>query len=715
MKIRFLTILVVSLFVTGVQAQIDRSKMPEPGEAPEIDLGSPETFQLQNGLTVMVVENHKLPRVSTRLRLDNKPYAHGDKVGVTALYSAMMGNGTDDMDKDEFNKRVDKYGANVNYGSQSASASSLSKFFPEIFELMADGLLHPRFTDQSFGREKKKLIEGIKSKENDTKAIARDLQSALPFGKDHPYGEFETVASVEGLDKNDVESYYKNFISPKNAYLVVVGDVKAKKIKKMAKKKFKHWNNAQPPSQDLPDINDAEETQINFVDVPSADQSQEAFINLVDLKMADDDYVPALITNQILGGGADARLFNNLREDKGYTYGAYSRLGNDKYGAARFMAAAGVRNGVTDSAVVAFLDEIKGIREEKVDSAELALAKAKYTGNFVRSLEDPSAVAKHAVTIETENLPDDFYENYLKRIDETTAEDVQRAAQNYIKPDHLRIVIAGKGSDVIDGLETIEYNGDPLPVKYFDKEGNPVDKPEYNQEVPEDVTVKSIYDDYIEAIGGKEAVEGINTLYSKYKGSVGGQELEMTKKETKKGKSLIEVASGGMTVQKTVFDGENGYTEVQGQKKEFGDDEIEEAKAQSGLFPELQVPEDAEVTGIEQIGDEKAYAVEISEAETVYYSVDSGLKLQSKTQAEQGASTAKFMDYQTVDSVKFPHTIEQSMGPQTIELEADKITPNQKMKKDTFQWSTRKFSKIIIMVCRYEWRVLKTESVWYYR
>lgn len=684
MKIKFLTI-IFSLFITGVYSQIDRSVMPKPGEAPEINLGEFETFKLDNGLKVLVVENHKLPRVSARLSLDNKPYAHKEKAGTKSLFSAMMGNGTENIDKDEFNKRIDKYGANVGYGSASASVSALSKFFPEVFELMADGLLNPKFAEDDFNSEQKKLIEGIKSQENDTESIAGRVQSALAYGKDHPYGEFETVETVEGIELKDIEDYYEQFISAHNAYLVVVGDMKTEEVKKLVDDNLKEWKGDAPPNEDLPDIHDVEEIQINFVDVPNAEQSQEAFINLVDLKMADDDLFPALIANQILGGGGDARLFNNLREDKGYTYGAYSNLGNNKYGAARFTAAAGVRNEVTDSAVVAFLDELKGIREEKVDSAELALAKAKYVGNFVLSVEDPSTVARHAITIETENLPDDFYENYLERIEQVTAEDVQSVAKKYIKPDNLRIVIAGRGKEVIEGLEHIKYKGENIPVKFFNKEGEPVDKPKYNQEVPEDVTVASIYEHYIEAIGGKDAVEHVETLNSKYKGSVAGQELEMTTLETKDGKSKVEVGSGGMTVQKTVFDGEKGYTEVQGQKQEFDKDQVEDAKASSGLFPELDIPEDAEVTGIENVDGEEAYVIAISDKETVYYSVESGLKLQTETETEMGSSKTKTLDYKEIDGVKVPHKIIQSMGPQEIELEAEEIKANTEISGDEFE------------------------------
>ena len=154
----------------------------------------------------------------------------------------------------------------------------------------------------------------------------------------------------------------------------------------------------------------------------NAVQSEIVVQNLVSLKMSDPDYIPVLIANQILGGGAEGRLFLNLREDKGYTYGSYSSVGTDKYSNARFRASAQVRNAVTDSAVVEILSEIKKIGTERVSEVDLKNAKEKYKGSFVRSLERPETVANFALNIETQGLSADFYENYLSRIYAVTAE-----------------------------------------------------------------------------------------------------------------------------------------------------------------------------------------------------------------------------------------------------------------------------------------------------
>ncbi len=174
------------LSAISVQAQVDRTKMPEPGPAPEINLGEPQSFQLKNGLKVMVVENHKLPRVSIQLTIDNPPILEGKKAGVSSLTGSLLGKGSKNISKDEFNEEIDFLGARMSFGSQSAFASSLSKYFPRMLELMADAAINPNFTQEEFEKEKEKLITGLKTEEKDVAAIARRVQRALAYGKDHP-------------------------------------------------------------------------------------------------------------------------------------------------------------------------------------------------------------------------------------------------------------------------------------------------------------------------------------------------------------------------------------------------------------------------------------------------------------------------------------------------------------------------------------------------
>lgn len=455
MKKNILTML-FSFAITFAIAQIDRSKQPEPGPAPEINLDEAKKFELNNGLTVLVVENHKLPRVRIQLNIDNPPILEGDKAGVQSLTGALMGNGSTNISKDDFNEEVDFLGATLNIGAQGAFASCLTKYFPRIMELMADASINPNFTQEEFEKEKAKLITALKTEEKDVSAIAGRVQDVMAYGRNHPKGEFITEETVNNVTLADIQQFYRDYFVPANAYLIIVGDIEFDKVKELVTTHFTSWTKAVPPSLSYADPKQAQYSQINFVDMPNAVQSEISVQNLVDLKMKNDDYLDALLANRILGGGAQARLFLNLREDKGYTYGAYSGIGNDKFGPSTFRATASVRNVVTDSSVVEFLKEIDKIVKEPVSEEELANAKAKYVGNFVMALERPETVANYALNIETEGLSNDYYKTYLERLDAISVDDVQKAAQKYFTSSNARVVIAGKGSEVLENLEKVE-------------------------------------------------------------------------------------------------------------------------------------------------------------------------------------------------------------------------------------------------------------------
>lgn len=668
-------------------AQIDRSTPPEPGPAPKINLKKPQTFTLKNGLEVMVVENHKLPRVNMVLLLDNPPHSEGDNIGVSGLTGGLLGTGTTKTSKDEFNEEVDYLGANLSFSSSSARANTLSKFFPRVMELMAEGALNPKFTQEEFDKLQQRQIESLESNEKDVAFNAGRIRRALLYGKEHPYGEFSTAEGLKNVTLDEVQAYYNEYFVPDNAYLAIIGDVDFAEAKKLVKKNFSKWNSGKLAGTDLPEVKNVDQTEIDFLDMPNAVQSKIYVVNTADLKKNNPDYFPAIIANQILGGGGDARLFTNLREDKGYTYGAYSSMRNDKY-VASFTATAEVRNKVTDSAVVAFLDEIHRIRNEKVTEEELKNAKNKYIGNFVLSLEQPSTIADYALDIETEDLPANFYETYLQKINEVTVEDVQRVANEYFKVDQARIIVAGKGSEMAEKLEDITYNGKNIPVKYFNKHGEPVERPEFNKTVDPSVTAEKIFADYIAAIGGREAVNDVESVTIIAQADIQGMKLDLEMTRTAAGKFKQAISMGGNVMNRQVFNGETGYVMAQGQKIPFTEDQVTAAKMDATPFPELNIT-DATVTGIEQVNGEDAYVVAFDETLDAFYSVESGLKIQTVKTVTQGEQTTSiptgYSDYREVEGVKFPFLITSSMGPQNFEFVVSEILVNEGVSAEDFQ------------------------------
>ncbi|MGM1056286.1 MAG: insulinase family protein [Bacteroidota bacterium] len=678
---------ILLLMTLGIQAQIDRSKQPEAGPAPTINLDTPDSFTLSNGIKVLLVENHKLPRVNVTLTLDNPPASEGNKAGVASLLGELLGSGTQSTEKDKFNEEIDYLGANVNFFSSGARANTLSKYFPRVLELMAEGALKPNFTQEEFDKAKERLLENLKSNEKNVAANASRLRAALAYGKNHPYGEFATEESVQSITLQDVKDYYNKYFVPQNAYLVIVGDTKLSEIKSLVPEYFGNWKKAQVPSANLPQPENVASTQVNFMDMPNAVQSEVAVVNTIQLKKGDKDYFPVILANQILGGGGEGRLFLNLREDKGYTYGAYSSARDDKY-VATFVANASVRNAVTDSAVVAFLDEIYKIRNEKVSQEELENAKAKYVGNFVMALEQPATIARYALNIETDKLPKDYYQNYLKKLNEVTAEDIQRVANKYFQADNARIVVVGKGSEVAEALENLSYNGKAIPVKYFDKQANPIEKPEFNKTVDPAITAEAILNKYIQAIGGKQALDKVNSVLLNATAEIQGQKLDLEVKTTANGKSLTVVSMGGNAISKQVFDGTTGFAVMQGQKIPFNEEQIADVKAESTTFPELIV-EDARILGIEAVEGKDAYAIALNDKTTAYYDLETGLKVKAVKTVTQGPQTVEiptgYSNYQEVDGIKFPFKMTQSFGPQSIEFTVSEIKLNEGVEESDFE------------------------------
>jgi predicted Zn-dependent peptidase len=465
------SILLFILFLTGIMQAQDRTQ-PKPGKIPDVNIKKPHSFVLANGLKVMIVENHKLPRVTYNLTLDNAPFSEGKIKGVDELTSRLMGNGSKKITKDLFNEEIDFFGANVNFSSQGAYASSLSKYANRILELMADGALNPNFSQVEFEKEKAKMLESLKAQEKSVPAIASRVSDALAFGKNHPSGEFITVETLNNVSLIDVQTNYQNYFVPENGYLVVIGDVKYNKIKPVIEKLFGSWKKNDTPKLTYVDPKNVDITQINFVDMPNAVQSEISLINTIHLKMSDPDFFPAAIATYVLGGDYNSYLNMNLREKHGWTYGANAIIGSGKY-VTKIKSASAVRSTATDSAVVEFIKEIKKIRTEKVSEELLANVKAGYVGRFVMKVQQPQAIARYALNIETERLPSDFYENYIRNINAVTAEQVQIAANKYFLIDNTRIVIIGKGSDVLPGLEKLK-----IPLFYFDKYGNSIEKPD---------------------------------------------------------------------------------------------------------------------------------------------------------------------------------------------------------------------------------------------
>ncbi|GAB3330424.1 hypothetical protein GCM10027429_07690 [Marivirga atlantica] len=687
MKLRLIYLMLFALIGTTAVAQVDRTEAPEPAEPKEINIAKPYTFELKNGLKVYVVENHKLPRVAFSLSLDRDPILEGDKAGYVSFAGQLMMRGTESRTKAQLDEEIDFIGANLSAFSTGMFGSSLTKHKDKLLDLMTDVLYNPAFPEEELEKLKKQTLSGLAASKDDPNSIASDVRGVLNYSLDHPYGEFTTEESVENITLEDCKKYYQTYFKPNIAYLAIVGDITPKEAKKLIKSKFSSWEANEVPSFEYETPKAPEETYVALVDREASVQSVINVTYPVELEIGDADVIKARVLNQILGGGFSSRLMQNLREDKAYTYGARSSLSSDEL-IGNFTASASVRNEVTDSAITEFMAELIKIKEEGVTQKELDAAKASIIGSFARSLESPQTVASFAINTAKYNLPEDYYTNYLKNVNAVTLEDVKAMAQKYIKPGHANILVVGKGADIAASL------GKFGEVKYFDRYGVQYD-PNDRVKIPEGITAQNIIDKYVEAIGGKEALEGVINIKTVYEASVQGQKLTLTSvKNNKASKQAITMM--GMNFMSTVYDGSDVKITQQGQNVPVGEEDKKDLPIDAQVTPELNYDKlgvTIELAGAQNINGKTAYGVKVTmpsgKTSTQYFDAESGLKVKSVVTNEgpngqSMTSTTEIKSYKEVDGIKVPEKMNINQGfPMTAELKSAEV--NADLDEDTFK------------------------------
>ena len=685
----------VSLLSQGISAQtINRSQKPKPGPAPVITFADPVIYKLANGITVLVVENHKLPKVSASYSIDAGPITEGAKAGVVGLMGSMLNEGTTTKTKAQFDEAVDQLGANVGANASGGSASALTRYFPQAFALMAEGIRKPAFPAASFEKLKSQTITGLKSNEKSAKAISARVVNALAYGKKHPSGEFETEASINGITLDDVKAAYKKYITPSRGYLTFVGDIKPEAAKALAEKAFGDWKGAALTLPVLAKVNNPAKTEIDLVNVGNAVQTEITVVNLIDLPMSNPDYFPVLLANQILGGGAESRLFNNLREKHGFTYGAYSSTGAGRF-QSKFSANAAVRNEKVDSAIVEFLKEINIMRTSQVTAEELQNAKNLYNGSFALGLENPARTAGFASSILINNLPKDFYRTYLQKINAVTTDDILRVAKKYFNHDNTRVVAVGKTEVFFPGLIKAGFSAN---TKVFDTFAEPVRANEVTLMPPPPVA-SQIISKYITAIGGEAAIKAVTALQQTGEMDMQGNKLAVTIKNMAPNLSSFEISMGGQTAMKQAFNGTTGYQMQMGKKTELTGDDLTDKKEDKGFISQFYYATDGtkmESAGAAKVGTADAYKVNVTSAsgkkKTEYYDTKTGLLLKEEKTIKKGTmeitQSTEYSDYKKVGDVLFPHTINQSIqtaqGSQDFAIIIKEIKVNPPLKAEDF-------------------------------
>ncbi len=680
------TLFVTILFIAGIlnlSAQVDRTKSPKPAAAPKVVVGAYQMFELPNGLKVIVVENHRLPKVDYTMVYEYDPIVEGDNQGFVDLAGGLIGKGTATRTKDQINDEIDFIGASLNFGASGLSASCLKKNNEKLLEIMSDALINAVFNQTELDKLKKQSTSGLAASKKEPETISDRIARSLMFGKQHPYGGSITEKSIESVNLEMCKDFYKNYIRPNISYMAIVGDINFAEAKTLITKYFSDWQKSEIPKFNYPVPTIPSTTKVAFFDRPASVQSLVKICYPVSLKVGDADFIKAKVTNTILGGGT-FRLFNNLREKHGYTYGSYSKLNPDRL-IGSFMASAEVRNSATDSATHEILYEMKRMREEKVPADELTLVKNYAAGTFALSLENPQTVANFALNIERYKLPKDYYQNYMQQITAVTAEDVQEVAKKYILPENSYLVVVGKAADVAKPLARFSKAN---TVEYYDFDGNLFNPVKKQKPAPTGVTAASVIENYLNAIGGRKNLEKLADMTITMSTSMQGMNITIKQVQKAPNKMMIDIGSGGMSFSKQIFDGTKGAMVSQMGNQELKGKELEDMKYQAIMNIEQNYGKEGiktELKGIEDLNGKEAYAIELTypggNIETEYYDVLSSLKVKKVTPDGQ----TDFMDYKEVNGFKYPYTIQQDMGGQAMKLTVESIEINTKVDDSLFK------------------------------
>ena len=679
------------------QIKVDRSKKPVAGAAPVISIIDPAQFTLPNGMTILVVENHKLPKVSASLNIDAGPILEGKKAGLADLMGQMLGEGTTNLPKNKFDEAVDMMGADVNLYASGGSVSALTRYFEKAFNLMADGIKNPAFPAESFDKLKSITLTGLKANEKSAPAIAARVNTALNFGKQTAQGEFTTEETVKALTLNDVKDAYKNYITPSRSYLTFVGDITPEQAKALATKAFGNWTGKKLTLPAFPLIANPAKTEIDFIDVPTAVQGELNIGNLINNPMNNKDYHALLLANQILGGGPTSKLFMNLREKHGFTYGSYSRVGSGRF-QSLFTASAAVRSDKVDSAAAEIFKEILNMRDGKITQEELDNAKARYNGSFALGMEDPARTATYASDILINNLPKDFYKTFLQKINSITLADLKNVSVKYFSENNSRIVIVGNVEKIVPKLMRLGY-----PIKKYDRYADPIIEKTADTKVGQtakttnNISVYEIVGAYLKAIGGKEEIAKINSISSVITLDMMGRTFEGINKKMNPNKEITEFKMGKTTVMKSVFDGGKGFMEQMGQKKEMTEQEIKTSQDEKSVIPQLNYISDAtyktEYLGVGKINDEETYRVKVimpsGKLSVQEYSIKTGLLLKEETTTKQGdqdvVESAEYKDYRKTGNILLPYEITRNTAGQELTFKYVSIKLNEDVTEADFK------------------------------
>jgi len=462
-------------FSVSAQNNLDRSKHPESLKTPKVQLPRIQKAKLTNGLSVWLVEHHELPVVAMNLVIqagaDHDPI---DMPGVATMTADVLDEGTAERDALKIADELEFIGASLGVRADADASyltlNTITKRLDEALSVYADVLVNPTFPQKEFERLRKQRQTALLQQKDRPPTIASIAFNHIVYGSSHPYGKDAsgTEKSLSSMTRENLLQFYNSYYRPNNATLIIVGDATLGDITKRLENLLAGWKSAPAPTVTLPPPPTADKRRLYLIDKPGAAQS-EIRIGYPAAARNTPDFFALSLMNRVLGGQFSSRLNLNLREKHGFTYGARSAFSFSKQ-PGPFVASAGVTTAKTDSSLREFAYEIDRMYNGGVTTDELTFVKKGFAGNFALTFETPGQIAGALQSIVLYNLPDNYYETYLQKIDKVTIDDVKKAARKYLDSSRMAFVVVGDLKVIREGSEKLGLGETVL----CDVEGNRV-------------------------------------------------------------------------------------------------------------------------------------------------------------------------------------------------------------------------------------------------
>lgn len=648
-----------------------------------------EESTLNNGLKIIILEDHTKPTIFYQLTIDVDPVKENETTGYISMTGDLLKSGTKSKSENEISEKVEFIGAILHTYKNGISGYANSQNKNELLEIISDILLNPSFPEEEIEKLKKQQISELISSNTDPEIIANRVGQKLR-NQNHPYGEIITEKSIENITREHLLHYYNTYYKPNVSNLIIVGDISPEEALRDAEKYFGKWMKANVPKHEYQFPNKNIGTRVALIHKDKAEQSYISITYQINLKIGEPDEIPLVLANNLLNSRLiSSRGFSGFNKNNCYLNNAYSKLTADPI-VGYFSANAQVKTEDTEKAINQLIIEINRMKTELVNNDTLNVFKTARIENFTHSLKDPQGLAQYALNTLKYKLPEDYYNTYTEKVKAVTNEQIMSVSKKHIDTDRAIIVVVGDKNKLIDSLKKFSPNA---KVEVLDTYGNTLIEND-KKTIPEGVTPEYVLEKYINAIGGKEKLEKIQDISIVSTTKMNGMDIsqKIYKKAPNKYAQIMLMNENVMMQQ--IFNGERGIMKgFQGELEIVGDD-LENLKIDAALNIELKYSVLGVVVtleAIESVNDKDAFKLKIVSptGKTVldYFEINSGLRVQSKQTilSPQGefVQIQNYDDYREIEGIKFPFLIKAS-GVQNLELKVDSVIINSNLSDDLF-------------------------------